>query len=1267
MKSRSARASERGTVLASANLPGMGRTGLVLIVLMGASCYAAVRQVPGRYPSVQQAIDACNDGDTVVVAPGVYRETINFGGKDIVLTGTDPNDAEVVGRTVIDAHEDGTPVTFESGETSRAVLTGFTIMGGTGTLAGGSSGTYKIFQGGGIYCSYGSPTITHNVIVGNHLPYVNEQRGNTWYYEVSYGGGIFTGSGQPTITHNVIGDNSAYEGGGVFALWGAVADNVIYGNSAAYGGGVLITAGQLLNNTIVGNGCGMDPESGQGGNIYADLGYRGDLVVANNIICGATSGGGLFYSPKLRTDVIRFNDVWNNAPANYGLDDPRTGNAIFTADADWTGQFGNVSVDPVFVGAPSRDYHIAAGSPCISAGDPICLPASGTKDMDGDPRVFGLRVDIGADEYVGYVKPLAHAGDDQHVLAPGPISLHGEKSHFSDPNGVTTYEWSQTQGPAVQLSDIAAASPTFTAPSEGWYKFQLVVGDGRYTSGPDEVLVVVGNERPVADAGPDRLWPVPGSVTLDGSGSHDPDPPDSLTYAWSQIEGRPVILEAPSSPMPIFECNTPGIYKFQLVVHDGFVASEPDTVKIELSPFTGSAKLVTQTDYGDGYFFYPHVSGAKIVYTGGGWEDLDWNINCLDATTGQVQVFGGNGIDTMPRMDGNLIVWWGGPSINYRPICTSVFMVDVTSGQPQTLCAATSTESYGYPAISGYNVVWVRHRGVNTADFEQYDRQPYDICGADVRDPAKPVYFTVAEQVGRGQPYPYASYDQTYEDPLDISGGIVVWEGGGDIYGADISDLNDIKVFPICTAPERQYDPSISGGRVVWTDERNDAGDIYGADVSDPNNVREFPVYVGPGWQSQADIDGPTIVFLDAAGSSGDICTCCISRQYGVVPFSLAGIDGSEHGSYYGAKPQIDGSVIAWGYSYQVDAISFGFAYSLTDGPVENLATGLHYDHIQHGIDAAAPGDTIMARQGTYAEKLRFNGRRVTVTSTDPQSRSVRSTTVIEGPGQLVTFADGEDSGSVLTGVTVSGGAFGVYCSLSQPLICHCLITNNATAGVKLWGQANPTIASSEITANGVGVEMWAIRIGRVVRNNDVTLRNCVVAGNRKDGVWGGRPTLQNCTVADNLGYGVNSSVVTANSSIVYFNHQGDENLRAESSASVVAYSDVQGGASGQGNIDADPLFVSRGFWTDRPTGPVWTSGDYHLKSRGWTWDPGQGVWTSYDVTSPCIDAADPSLTLGEELVWNEDDPLFERAGPNRRIDMGAYGGTAEASLAPPP
>jgi len=88
-----------------------------------------------------------------------------------------------------------------------------------------------------------------------------------------------------------------------------------------------------------------------------------------------------------------------------------------------------------------------------------------------------------------------------------------------------------------------------------------------------------------------------------------------------------------------------------------------------------------------------------------------------------------------------------------------------------------------------------------------------------------------------------------------------------------------------------------------------------------------------------------------------------------------------------------------------------------------------------------------------------------------------------------------------------------------------------------------------------------------------------------------------------------------------------------------VTYSDIQSGWPGEGNIDVDPLFANP------------DNSDHHLKSQTGRWDPTSESWIKDDVTSPCIDTGDPNSPIGLEP--------FPNGG---RINMGAYGGTAEAS-----
>jgi parallel beta-helix repeat protein len=319
---------------------------------------------------------------------------------------------------------------------------------------------------------------------------------------------------------------------------------------------------------------------------------------------------------------------------------------------------------------------------------------------------------------------------------------------------------------------------------------------------------------------------------------------------------------------------------------------------------------------------------------------------------------------------------------------------------------------------------------------------------------------------------------------------------------------------------------------------------------------------------------------------------------------------------------------------------------------------------------------------GTYSEKIRLKGRSVTLTSTDPEDPAVVASTVLAGPGQRVMFADDETADCVFTGFTVAGGSYGLLCSGGAPTISNCVVTDNWCAGLKAWNKGKPTLTNCEIFGNGIGAEMWAHTEKRIVLNNYATFRNCLIVGNREAGVEGGYPTLENCTVADNRGVGVDAVLANIANSILYFNGEDTEgvNLTLQKTTSVVTYSDVQGGWAGDGNIDADPLFVARGQWvaTDDvvvgtggrasaivPGLPDWAAGDYHLKSQGWSWSTLLGDWAYDDATSPCVDAGDPASPIGDELPCDEGDPLSERAAPNMRIDMGAYGGTVEASLAP--
>jgi hypothetical protein len=179
-----------------------------------ATGYGETRKVPSQYATIQAGIDASRRRRRAGGARGLFQP-INFRGKDITVTSTAPDESRVVGYPVLNAAGEGSVVTFAQGETTRAVLSGFTITGGTGTYhpeLGGST-TERLYMGAGIYCSNSSPTITKNVIVRNAGLFRLAATG--MQVDLCFGGGIGCWQGSPIVTYNTIRNNSAYVGAGM--------------------------------------------------------------------------------------------------------------------------------------------------------------------------------------------------------------------------------------------------------------------------------------------------------------------------------------------------------------------------------------------------------------------------------------------------------------------------------------------------------------------------------------------------------------------------------------------------------------------------------------------------------------------------------------------------------------------------------------------------------------------------------------------------------------------------------------------------------------------------------------------------------------------------------------------------------------------------------------------------------------------------------------------------------------------------------------------
>jgi PKD domain len=178
--------------------------------------------------------------------------------------------------------------------------------------------------------------------------------------------------------------------------------------------------------------------------------------------------------------------------------------------------------------------------------------------------------------------PIANAGPDQTVNAGSTVQLDGSGCKDADGNALH-YQWSLTTKPAgskATLSNATAMMASFVADMAGQYAAQLVVND----SSPDTVAITTlgGNTTPTANAGPDQSVTVGTVVTLDGSGSKDPDG-TSLTYQWTLTKplNSNASLSDPSAVYPTFQADLSGEYIAQLIVSDGTASSAPDTVMVQ--------------------------------------------------------------------------------------------------------------------------------------------------------------------------------------------------------------------------------------------------------------------------------------------------------------------------------------------------------------------------------------------------------------------------------------------------------------------------------------------------------------------------------------------------------------------------------------------------------------------------------------------------------------------------------------------------------------
>jgi hypothetical protein len=1163
---------------------------VVVLVLVGAGRGSGrTIVVPQDYASVQAAIDAGQDGDTVIVQPGAYEESIVFGGKNLVVRSQDPNDPEVVAATILQAPAPRrgatapTVVTFAQGESPEAVLSGFTITGGGGTVPPENPG---MLLGGGILCTFASPTITLNVITGNLLPIASGTG-----QDQDYGGGIACFSSHAVITRNILRSNTAFAGGAIFVQGGAplIANNVIYDNTATAGGGVcFVYGGTLANNTLTGN------QAEASGNVYVvtNVAY-GYCRVLNNILCDARGSRGWYREGSHPEDRIAFNNLWS-----------RTGGA----DVAWTkatGDAGNISADPLFVAPGQRDYRLQMDSSCINAGDPNSQAAA-SSDAYGNTRIVHDRIDIGAAEYAGNLRPVAKvAAHPSTEQLPEAVTLDGGASHDPDGGEDLTYRWTQVWGPEVVLVDADRPVARFAPGTFGAFAFELVVGDGAVESRPARVEFVVGAGRvPIARAGL-PAYATTDPVTLDGSASVDPDASGPLGYAWRQVSGPTLVVAGADTARPTIggftRTSLPQRCRFELVVYDGQYGSFPAYAEVTIIPAVAGTTLRQENPPFDPnkptvVFF----GGGNCITGGGSWNSPPW-VQRANIITWSYSPDSSGGQPRYERCGDLLLGYLAQVAPNYRqPIQT---MGHSTGGQPAIDAAVYLNLVYrdARYAVNRVTFLDARCRDYGT-DVPAYLASAVDgeQCWIDSYEGTGPYFYPGVLNVQVAQNdhgFPPTWYKSSLTAPglSQFNRGVI-----GGAYWSVIGPGKNLQLAPI---PERvtyqfRWTGSSSSGLMNFFD-----ASLY------PGRLPEPVTLVGP----------------LSTGVAGEVKLTCKPSENAVRYQLLLGPDPYRVMDYevVSETPGPPEALVrelpfartwwtvrvydAYGSSIYADPLPLtAFRLSL---PVANVTKDKRYGSIQQAIDEAQPGDEIVLSEGTYHEDIDFQGKSLILRSMDPNRPGAAAATILRGTQTVVTIS-GADAGGALAGLTITGGTRGVLCAGTHPALSRCRIVGIRGPGLELREGASPSLSRCVIADNQADGVMMVRESGRAARSSRATFTNCTIVRNGQAGLAGGTPTFTNC--------------------IIYFNA-----VSLTGAPVGVTYSDVQGGWSGQGNIDADPQLA----------------GDDHLQSAAGRWDPVTRAWVRDNVSSPCIDAGDPALPV-----------LDEPAPHGGRINLGAYGGTAEAS-----
>jgi len=421
--------------------------------------------VPDDFPTIQAAINAASEGDTVLVQPGTYVENINFNGKNILVGSQfiiDSNEA-YINQTVIDGNANGLPVvSFNSGETREAILKGLTIQNGftdSNELGAGidirlnNSGPSLLYlnimdnnsqsgRGGGIAMFFAGSVLIQNCWIHHNI--VSEA-----------GGGISTFSSDTLIVSNSQITFNYAEGAGAgiakFDNTPLLMDHTIISmnigvigepRAAVHLAGPNLS-GQITNCTIVNNFTSYGIWQASGESVLQNC------IIWNHMIGSLRASGG---SIQIDYSLIEggLEEVFEEIP-----------NILYWGE-------DNLNIDPMFTYLNDYEYTLQIGSPCIDSGNPDLNDNGITWENDPDDQdPDGTRMDIGAYYFFqifGCTNPIAlnfnpdANVDDGSCIFPVYGCVDSTAYNFNDDadidDGSCIYYGDVTQDGSIDVIDV---------------------------------------------------------------------------------------------------------------------------------------------------------------------------------------------------------------------------------------------------------------------------------------------------------------------------------------------------------------------------------------------------------------------------------------------------------------------------------------------------------------------------------------------------------------------------------------------------------------------------------------------------------------------------------------------------------------------------------------------------------------------------------------------------------------------------------------------